>query len=326
MTEIIAESRLPDRLPIGAAGSAITVGTFDGVHKGHLAVIAELRRTAEALGAKSVLVSFEPHPLTVVRPEAAPLLLTPHEEKRELLARCGLDYVVFLPFTRELADYPPRRFVEEILIDRLGLRHLVIGYDHGFGKGRSGDVDSLRSIGAEVGFDVDVVPVVLLEGAPISSTRIRKALAAGDVDLAARALGRPYTIRGEVVRGEARGRKLGFPTANIHISEPEKFLPGEGIYAVRSVVGGQVREGVLHLGPRPTYEGAAPTVELHLFDFDQDIYGTQVTVDFCAWIRGIEAFDSEAALIQAIDADCMAARRLFSEGRTACQDVSPALE
>jgi riboflavin kinase / FMN adenylyltransferase len=224
---------LPAPLPQDGRGAVVTVGTFDGVHRGHLAVLAELRRQAAGTGRRSVLVTFHPHPLRIVRPDAAPSLLTTPDEKKEILAETGIDYAVFLAFTPALSRFSPRRFVEEVLVRRLGLAHLVIGYDHGFGRGRSGDVNTLREIGAEIGFRVDVVDAVPLDGEPVSSSRIRKALIAGDVRAAAAALGRPYSLRGTVVRGDGRGRQLGFPTANLRVNDPDKLLPFEGVYAVR---------------------------------------------------------------------------------------------
>jgi len=308
------EPGLP-RLP---RGSAITVGTFDGVHRGHQAVLEELRRRAEAAGRPSIVVTFDPHPLRVVRPEAAPRLLTTLVEKKELLAQTGLDYAAIIPFTLALARLSARQFVEEILIARLQLAHLIVGYDHGLGRGRSGDIETLRRLGAELGFAVDVVGAVELDGVAISSTRIRRALEQGDVSTAAAALGRPYSIRGVVVRGEGRGRELGFPTANIEVGDADKLLPLEGIYAVRADLRDERLDGVLHLGPRPTFRDSPPTIELHLFDFDRDLYGEEVRVEFCARLREIRAFGSAAELVAAMHADCEAARRVLAEGGAAC--------
>lgn len=297
----------------------VTVGTFDGIHLGHLAVIDEVKERAEALGARSVLVTFEPHPLAVLRPEAAPPRLTTFQEKKTLLAQTGLDYIVFLPFTRELAELSAREFVSEILVDRLGLRHLVIGFDHRLGRGRSGDLPELRAIGRELGFETDVVGAVLLDELPVSSTRIREALAEGRVREAARELGRPYSFSGEVVRGDGRGRGLGFPTANLRVDDREKLLPLDGIYAVHATVKGEREEGVLHLGPRPTFPGATRSVELHLLDFADDIYGETVQVEFFERIREVRAYGTIGALIEAMTEDCSAARALFAAETGACQ-------
>src|SRR5690606_27099660 len=317
-----SEPGLP-RLPRGAA---ITVGTFDGVHRGHRVVLDVLRRHAAAEGRPAVVVTFHPHPLRVVRPQAAPPLLTTPAEKKEVLAETGVEYAVFLPFTPAMARLTPRRFVEDILIARLQLGHLVVGYDHALGRDRSGSIDTLRELGAELGFPVDVVEAVELGGAAVSSTRIRRALQDGDVVAAAAALGRPYSIRGPVVHGDGRGRSLGFPTANIHVGDPDKLLPLEGIYAVRAALRHGYVDGVLHLGPRPTFRGAPPSIELHLFDFDRDLYGEEVRVEFCARLREIRAFGSTAELVEAMRADCAAARRQLAAGGGACSKLQEQLD
>lgn len=308
---------LPPGLP-AYPGTAVTVGTFDGVHIGHWSVLQRLRTRAAEAGVPAVLTTFDPHPLQVVRPAHAPRLLTTPAEKKEILAESGLEYAVFLPFTHVLKGYEPERFVGEILMGRLRMKHLVIGYDHGFGRGRSGGVDTLQSIGARLGFDVDVVEALETGGDPVSSSGIRKALEEGRVVDAARGLGRPYSLRGTVVRGEGRGRALGFPTANIRIMAPEKLLPREGIYAVTATLRSGRHRGVLHLGPRPTFQGSPPSVEVHLLDFERDIYGEDVRVDFCAWIREIRKFDGVDALVEAMGGDCVRAISRFEDGDTAC--------
>jgi riboflavin kinase/FMN adenylyltransferase len=258
-------------------------------------------------------VTFHPHPLRIVRPEHAPPLLTTPQEKTEILAESGLEYAVFLKFTPELASYEPRRFVEEILVRRLRVQELVIGYDHGFGRGRSGDADTLRAIGAEVGFDVGVVGPVEAGDAPISSSRIRGWVSEGRMDRAREGLGRPYALRGLVVRGDGRGRHLGFPTANLAGFPPEKLLPPAGIYAVMGVTRRGVHKGALHLGPRPTFQGAPPSVELHLMDFEGDLYGEEVRVDFVEYLRPVVPFDSVQALVAQMRSDVDRARAVLSD-------------
>jgi riboflavin kinase/FMN adenylyltransferase len=285
-----------------------TVGTFDGVHLGHWSVLEEINRRADATGRRSVLVTFDPHPLRIVRPEHAPLLLTTPVEKKEILAESGLDYAVFLSFTSALSRYEPRRFVEEILIARMGVEELVIGYDHGFGRDRSGDSETLQSIGAELGFAVDVVAPFQATEKAISSSRIRHAIGARDMEEARACLGRHYSVRGVVVRGEGRGRGLGFATANLRVAEGDKLIPPQGIYAVRAVLRSGTYRGALHLGPRPTFKGSPPTIELHVLDFDADIYGEEVRVAFVEYLREIRPFVSVQALSDQMREDVDVAR------------------
>src|SRR3954467_2756231 len=221
-------------LPPHVSGTVVTVGTFDGVHRGHRDVVERLVSRARALGVASVLVTFEPHPLEVVNPAAAPLLLTLHDEKLEVLAETGLDYIAVLPFTAMLAAYSAEDFVELVLRRCFRLRELLIGYDHGFGRQRAGNVSVLRTLGERDGFVVDVVdPVSTAEGLSVSSTSIRRAVAGGDLTRAAEALGRPYSVSGKVVPGAQGGRTIGFPTVNLGPPRPRKLLPPEGVYAVR---------------------------------------------------------------------------------------------
>lgn len=289
-------------------GTVATVGMFDGVHLGHLAVLEEVSKRAQVTGRRGVLVTFDPHPLRIIRPEHAPLLLTTPVEKKEILAESGLDYAVFLSFTKALSRYEPRRFVEEILLERLGVEELVIGYDHGFGRDRAGGVEVLEELGRERGFTVDVVAPVNAGGEAVSSSRIRSLLLERRIGTARECLGRPYSIRGLVVRGDGRGRDLGFPTANLRVSERDKLVPPQGIYAVRGVLKSGSYTGALHLGPRPTFKGSPPTIELHLLDFDRDIYGEDVRVDFIEYLRPIEPFTTVAALVEQIERDVDAAR------------------
>ncbi len=300
----------PPGIP-GGKETVVTVGTFDGVHRGHWTVLQEIRRRAAETGRRSVLVTFDPHPLRIVRPEHAPALLTTPVEKKEILAESGLDYAVFISFTEALSRYEPRRFVEEILVGRLAVKELVIGYDHGFGKDRSGDAGTLREIGAELGFDVDVVPPVETTGDAVSSTRIRKAVEAGRLDEATACLGRPYSLRGIVVKGDGRGRHLGFPTANLAVGDSDKLIPPPGIYAVRAALRSGTHMGALHLGPRPTFRGSPPTIELHVLDFEGDLYGEEVRVDFVQRLRGVLPFDSVAALVDQMRHDVDEARAIL---------------
>jgi len=271
--------------------TTVTVGTFDGVHRGHQAVLHEIVARARAAKRASVLVTFQPHPLRIVAPERAPCLLTTPDEKRLLWPLFELDYVDVLPFTEALRRLSPEEFVRRVLIDRWNVGELVIGYDHGFGRDRSGDVDTLRRIGAEVGFAVDVVGPVDEGGAPISSSSARRAVAAADFAAAEAALGRPYGALGRVVRGDGRGRELGFPTANLELDDPTKCLPPLGVYAVRVEVDGETHDAMANLGPRPTFGEAAPRFEVHLLDWrGGPLYGARLHVAFAARLRQVRRF------------------------------------
>jgi riboflavin kinase / FMN adenylyltransferase len=295
------------------SGDILTVGTFDGVHLGHQAVLEEIARRATASGGRSVLVTFEPHPMEVVNPLAAPLLLTTAAEKRAVLVESPVDHVAFLPFTPALAELPPERFVREELERRFDLAELVIGYDHGFGRGRTGGVELLRRIGREDGFAVDVVAAVVRDGRPVSSTQIRRAVAGGDLDTARECLGRFYSVTGEVVRGAGRGRGLGVPTLNLAPPPPRKLLPPDGVYAARVAWRGERRGAMLNLGPRPTFGEAARTLEAHLFDFEGDLVGETVTVEFVRRLRDVMRFASAESLRNQLDRDRVDALRALTE-------------
>ncbi len=302
-------------LPPHARGAAITVGMFDGVHRGHWAVLQRLCEAAREEDLHSVLVTFDPHPLKIVRPENAPRLLTTPNEKKEILSLSGIDYAVFLSFTRSLSLYLPEEFVREVLLERFRLKRLVVGYDHGFGRDRSGDAETMREVGARFGFDVEVLGPALMNDETISSSRIRGALQAGDVERAARGLGRPYSLTGVVVHGEGRGRTLGFATANVAIGHGDKLLPRDGIYAVSAASRSHHGPGLLHLGPRPTFRGSPPSIELHLLDFDGDLYGELVQVAFLARLRDVQPFASASELVEQMRRDREAAVDFFRQGR-----------
>jgi riboflavin kinase/FMN adenylyltransferase len=279
-------------LPRLPNGSTVTVGSFDGVHLGHQAVLQEIDRRARAAGRASVLVTFDPHPLEVVNPGAAPPLLTTGPERLEILAQSPLDYVLILRFDRQLAELPPERFVRDVLLERCGVRELVIGHDHGFGRGRSGDVDTLRRLGAREGFDVDVVDPVDFGGQHVSSSRIRRAVAGGDLRSARAMLGRPYGVVGRVGQGERRGRLLGVPTINLSELSPRKLLPPDGVYAVAVEWRGGRVGGMMNQGPRPTFHDSRLLLEAHLFDFEGDLYDEWVRIEWVERLRDIERFAS----------------------------------
>lgn len=280
-------------LPPYVKDTVITVGTFDGVHRGHRDVIERLVARAHLLKIPSVLVTFEPHPLEVVNPAAAPLLLTTHDEKQEVIAETGLDYLAVVPFTAELAAYSAEDFVERILRRCFRMRELLIGYDHGFGRQRAGNVDVLRTLGERDGFRVEVVePVSTADGHSVSSTSIRRAVAGGDLDRAAASLGRLYSVSGRVVEGAQRGRTIGFPTINLGAPPHRKLLPPEGVYAVRAQTPAGPLGGMMNLGPRPTFGDATTSLEAHLFDTTGNFYGSHVRIDFVARLRETRKFAS----------------------------------
>lgn len=291
-------------LPPYVSGTVITVGTFDGVHRGHRDVIERLVRRSRHLKIPSVLLTFEPHPLEIVNPAAAPLLLTTHDEKLEVLAETGIDYLAVLPFTAELAAYSAEDFVELILRRCFRLQELLIGYDHGFGRQRAGNVDVLRTLGERDGFKVEVVdPVSTPEGHSVSSTSIRRAIAGGDLEKAAEALGRPYSVSGRVAEGSQRGRTIGFPTLNLGPPPPRKLLPPEGVYAVRVQTPRGPAGGMMNLGPRPTFGDSATSLEVHLFDTTGDFYGAHVRIDLVARLRETRKFASAEQLSKQLAQD-----------------------
>lgn len=275
--------------------SVCTVGSFDGLHLGHRAVLTEIAARARRARRRSVVVTFVPHPLEVVNPHAAPLRLTLEDERRELFAQSPVDVVAFLPFTRLLSQYTPEAFVE-LLLARFAMRELVIGHDHGFGRGRTGDEHLLQTLGTTRGFTVDVVPAVSVDGRDVSSTLIRRAIAGGDLATATRHLGRPYSMVGEVVRGEGRGRALGFPTINVEVADRRKLLPPDGVYAVRVEWSGGRSGAMMHMGPRPTFGDTRSTMEAHLFDDTSDLYGRQVKVTWVRRLRDVQAFPDAGTL------------------------------
>ncbi|MFL5620281.1 MAG: bifunctional riboflavin kinase/FAD synthetase [Gemmatimonadaceae bacterium] len=300
-------------LPPSVDATVLTVGAFDGVHCGHQDVLARLTARARESARASLLVTFDPHPREVLDPERAPALLTTRDEKLALLEPTGLDYVAMLPFTAELARRSATEFVDEVLIERFRMAELLVGHDHGFGRGREGDLSLLRSLGRSRGFRVDPVPPVLTDsGEAISSTLVRRAIASHDLDRARVLLGRWYSVRGLVIAGAARGRLLGFPTINVEPDSSRKLLPPDGVYAVQ-VVGSRGRfDGMMNLGGRPTFGDERHTLEVHLFDAMGDFYGDRVDIAFVARLRDTVRFPSPDALVAQLHRDAEAARRALT--------------
>ena len=303
--------------PFPEQRSVITIGAYDGLHFGHQAVIAQVRRLAAERGARSAVVTFDRHPATVVRPESAPKLLTDHDQRMELLDETGIDAAVVLPFDEAQAQEPPLAFIERVLVKCLRVECVVVGADFHFGRNREGNVALLDEIGRTYGFEV--VPVELVErgdgvGEPVSSTAIRRALAGGNVAVATEMLGRPFEARGHVVRGDQRGRLLGFPTANVEV--PNRIcLPADGVYAGwYERPDGSSRPCAINLGRRPTfYEHAdSSLLEAHLLDFDGDLYGETARIQFVHFLRSERKFDGIDALIAQLQNDVAHARELLS--------------
>jgi riboflavin kinase/FMN adenylyltransferase len=292
----------------GSQRSVLTIGAYDGVHLGHQAIIAAVRHQADQCDARSVVVTFDRHPASVVRPESAPNLLTDLDQKLELLEATGVDATVLVRFDAEQAAESPAAFVERVLVSCLGARRIVVGEDFHFGRGRSGNVALLRELGAAHDFEVE--PLALLERAdgvaePLSSTAIRRAMAGGQVEIAASMLGRPFQARGSVVQGDQRGRLLGFPTANVEV--PKVIcLPADGVYAGWYLrPDGERRPCAINLGRRPTfYEHADHSLlEAHLLDFAGDLYGEAARVEFTHFLRSERKFDGIDALIAQLKQD-----------------------
>jgi len=300
-----------------AQPAVVTMGTFDGLHRGHQAVLAEVKQRARAAKLASVLITFDPHPLAVVNPAAAPMLLTLPAEKEALVQADGIEQFVLMPFTPEVAQLDAEAFVRR-LCDEYDMRELVMGYDHGFGRGRAGDVELVQRLAREQNFRMAVVAAVRDNGQPISSTLIRTAVAHGDLESATRWLGRRYSIRGTVVRGAGRGRTIGIPTINLAPPDDRKLLPPDGVYAVRVTIGergagrGVQYGGMMNQGARPTFGEQARALEVHLFDFDGELYGETVDVEWVRRLRDVQAFPSREALVAQLERDRQAARAILN--------------
>jgi len=272
----------------------VTIGTFDGVHLGHKKILARLNAAAREIGGESFLFTFHPHPRQVLFPEQADLkLLTLTDEKLHLLEKEGVDHVLVYPFTKEFAKLPASDYIEKILVQGIGTKKLIIGYDHRFGNNREGNIDTLRSYAPACGFTVEEISVQEIEHINVSSSRIRKALELGDINTANGFLGYEYFITGKVVPGKKLGRILGYPTANIAVSENTKMIPGIGVYAVTTNVAGQRYKSMLSVGLNPTTDTDNKLkIEVNIFNFDKDIYGEEITVQFRNRLRNEEKFPS----------------------------------
>lgn len=296
-------------LPPNFSSSAVTLGNFDGVHLGHRELFRHLVKTARQLNCPSVVYTFDPHPLKFLAPDKAPRLLNTPEEKRRLIAASHVDYLVETPFTSEFSAMSPEQFVEDILIDKLHVTALVVGYDYAFGKGRHGNAEFLKAYGNKKGFTVEVLQPVGADSLPFSSTRIRSMVTSGDVAGVVRLLGRQYNLEGVVVPGDQRGRKLGFPTANLETDK--ELLPAAGVYAVKVRHNLQEYSGVVNIGHRPTFGGKNSTIEVYLLDFTGQLYGEKLRIYFVERLRGEQKFSSIDELVGAIEGDIIRARQIL---------------
>ena len=308
-----------DEAPAGLKGAVVAIGNFDGVHRGHRAVIDLACRRAASLGKPAAALTFAPHPRQFFKPDVPLFRLSDDRNRLRLLAATGLDGAVVMTFNATLASTSAEDFVGKILVGRFGISGAVIGFDFHFGKNRAGSPDYLRQQGAAHGFTVDVAPPLEDEGRPVSSGTVRAALSEGKVVEACELLGAPWFVSGEVIHGDKRGRELGFPTANIRL-DPACGLK-HGIYAVRSCVDGRLIDGVASFGRRPTFDNGAPLLEVFLFDYARELYGTTIDVAFISWVRGEETFDDVEDLKLRMAADSARAREALARA----PDAFPAL-
>ncbi len=289
--------------------TVLTLGNFDGLHLGHIKILKLVSSRAKALGAKSVVYTFDPHPLKVVAPEKSPPLMLTVEDKACLVESFGIDYMVVAEFTKKFASKDPRVFVKEVLVDSLSTSEVIVGHDYAFGKGKRGTIGFLKELGAEFGFKVTVVKPYRLAGKIVSSSRVRAEVKNGRLRSAAKLLGRDFSIKGTVVHGTDIGHALGFPTANI--LPKTELIPKEGVYAVRAEIDGKSVDGVANIGRAPTFGGKELSIEIHLLDFKKKIYDKVMTVAFIRRLRGERAFKDKEALASQIKKDIARARRLL---------------
>ncbi len=293
----------------------VTIGTFDGVHLGHQRVIGRLKEIAQQQGGESVIFTFNPHPRLVTSPDKTNLrLLTTLDEKKELFSQAGIDHLIIYPFTKSFAELKYSEFVETILVGKIKTHCLVVGYDHRFGKNREGSFEYLQMCASRHNFIIEKLDPLLMDDYHISSTRIRKALEEGNISKANALLGYRYTLHGRVVEGTRTGRKIGFPTANIEVSDVNKLIPGYGVYAVELTAGGNRYKGMLNIGTRPTFNTNADkrSIEVNIFDFSGNLYHQQITLIFAAKIRDEQKFSGIKALAEQLQKDKITALKILS--------------
>ena len=307
-----------DEIPAGLQGAVVTIGNFDGVHLGHREIFRRVCSVAEETGGSSVVVTFIPHPMKVLAPERDFRLITTYAEKERLIGESGIDCLITLPFSREFASVPAERFVRDVLVGRLHMKRLIIGYDYAFGHNREGDVRLLRRLGGELGFGVDMLEQMGNGETGFSSSAVRERLTGGDVRGVARLLGRHFSVGGLVVHGFHRGRTIGFPTANVQVEE--EILPLPGVYAVKVEGEGWMRDGACNVGDNPTFHASKVTVEAHILDFDGDLYDKRLRLHFVDRIRDEREFPDVHALTHAIRMDVARCREVLRKSAPAIRD------
>ncbi len=290
----------------------ITIGTFDGIHLGHQRLISHLLEKKKRYNGTAFLVTFEPHPQLILNNRNQPIsILTTLDEKLEILQEFPIDGVIVIPFTKEMSELSGQLFIKKILIDKIGIKDIVIGYDHAFGKNRSGNVETLRKMSSEFGFRVNVVEPVSLDGQVVKSTSIRHALRDGDISKATAFLGRPYQIIGKVSRGKGRGKSSLFPTANLEVSHPHKLIPKNGVYIVEATLDRKKYPAIANIGERPTFGEGDLAIEVYVFDFHENIYNKTIKLSVLSRIRDEKKFDSAEVLKNQINKDIEIARNYF---------------
>ena len=294
--------------------AVVTTGTFDGVHIGHRKIIKRLKELAHSIDGETIIITFFPHPRLVLFPEDNHLkLINTLDEKIKLLEGLGIDHLIIIPFTLEFSRLSSKQFIQDILIDKINTRKLVIGYDHHFGRNREGSFEHLKKYAPQYGFEVEEIPEQDINDIAVSSTKIRKALEKGDIITANSYLDYPFSLTGNVIKGDQIGRTLGYPTANLHIDDPHKIIPFDGIYAVHAQWKETIYKGMLYIGNRPSVNGMTHNVELNIFDFDQDIYGENITVSLLHFIRLDEKFNTIDELKNQILLDKSISIRLLNQ-------------
>ena len=282
----------------------VTQGTFDGVHAAHQVIIDRLKEVAKLNHGESVIVTFDPHPRIVLYPDDHGLkLLQTLNEKIEVLNHLGIDHLIIIPFTKEFSRLSSMQFIRDIIVNKIGAKHLVVGYNHRFGKNREGDHDQLNEYASLYGFDVEEIAEQDIDNIAISSTKIRKALEAGDIITANKYLLKPFVLKGTVVQGKQLGRTIGFPTANIEVSDKNKLVPADGVYAVKVFIHNKMYGAMLNSGFRPTVDGKHHVIEVHVFDFDETIYGQEMTIEFVDKLRDEIKFNNVNELRNQLEKD-----------------------